>query len=1153
MHRYALSKQQQQGPAVLDSPKLIRNITIDRCSNFISGGANGNDINLMSQLYKARTNSEEHVSIWVYSVPDLKRITFDEAIQQEFRPSRLGEWFGPSWSTHWFHIQVRVPVEFAGEEVHFIWNADSEALIWDMDGLPLQGLTGGSGSDARHEYILTTQAQGGETIQFYIEMACNGMFGAGNGLIGPPDPNRFFNLNELDIAVPNKLAWQLLYDFQIILGMAKDLGPETLRASHAMYAANRIVNAFVPGSDDALLECLNIAGEFLSAKNGDAQHEIHAIGHCHIDTGWLWPFEETIRKAARSWSSQIDLMDRYPDYKFVCSQPQQYEWVMENYPSLWQRIREKVEVGQFVPTGGTWVEMDTNMPSGEALCRQFLLGQRFFGEHFGKRTNVFWLPDSFGYSPQLPQLLKLADMKYFFTQKLSWNNVNKFPSTTFWWIGLDGTRTLTHMAPSETYNAQCSPEELLRSVRNHRDKVYSNSSLLVYGNGDGGGGPIAGMIERLRRMRDLDGLAKVKMSTPSEFYEKVERDTRELSSWKGELYFELHRGIYTTHALCKKFNRSSELLLRDLEMLCALAFALDGTTYPYPKADFDQFWKMVCIIQFHDVLSGSAIEMVYDDCIQMYTKIDMVGKQMRDDLLEKLLHLNNANSMVEDEKALALINTLAWTRQEVIEVPLIEGLPTMDQYSAFGRSAYMLVKNIQPLGATGVPLRGALVNRDSKGPNGTRAGSVGSNASSINVNGRTDDESETQSQIADYEPVRVTTDADNNVIVENKYLQMTMDKSGHLIRLVDRALQRELIKPGERGNVFKMYEDIPLFWDAWDVEIYHLEKHRTVEEGSIQILEQGPLRASLLVEKTISDTSRLRQCVIMTATSRRIDFETEVDWNENRQFLKVEFAWDIMADNVAYETQYGIVQRPTHYNTSWDSAKFEAMAHKFADMSEYGYGVALLNDCKYGYSAHGNTLRLSLIRSPKAPDSNCDIGHHSLRYAIYPHEGHFMQSDVVREGYNFNVPLLTRVVPASRLPQLFPANFPKFRIEGARNVILDTIKKAEDSDALVLRLYEAYGGHASFRLHCNVPMKKIVRCNILEDESEIVYTMTSEVKGAERTFSKNIRFLDDEASHLQHHARQAQHAQGALLKIDPFQIMTLKVVMCVEKKICVDV
>lgn len=1087
-------------PQVLDHPKSIRSITVDRCSNFTSGGANGNDVNLLSQLYKARTNSEEYISLMVYSVPDLKRISFKEAIQQEFRPTRLGEWFGPSWSTHWFLVQIRIPEEFVGEEVQLIWNADNEAMIWSMDGATLQGLTGGAGSDARHDYILTTRADGGEVIQLYIEMACNGMFGAGNsGLIGPPDPNRFFNLNEVDLAVPNKLAWELLHDFQIILGMAKDLPEDSLRGSQALHTANKIINAFIPGNDHSISECLKIAQQFLVSKNGDAQHQIYAIGHCHIDTAWLWPFDETIRKAARSWSSQINLMDRYPDYKFICSQAQQYEWIKERYLPLWDRIHEKVRNGQFLPTGGTWVEMDANMPSGESMSRQFLLGQRFFEKNFGRRCKVFWLPDSFGYSAQLPQLMKLADMNYFFTQKLSWNNVNKFPLTTFWWVGLDGSKTLTHMAPSETYNAQCTPEELVRSVKNHRDKVYSNSSLLVYGNGDGGGGPLSSMIERLRRMKDVDGLPKTRMALPTEFYENIEKTSEELPSWKGELYFELHRGIYTTHSLCKKLNRSCEVLLHDIELLATLCLMQFPDIFQYPAEEFEEFRKMLCLTQFHDVMSGSSIEMVYDDCLEMFTKIDLLGKRMRDEMLAKLLGSVD-NTAMEEVKGLAVLNTMPWNRSEVIEVPLEDGLPTMKQYSAFGRGGYVIAQSAGATSITGYDV----------------------------------------SEEVSYNSVHVETDALNNTTMENQFIRATFDKTGHLIYLYDKEVERDLIKPNERGNVFKMYDDIPLFWDAWDVEIYHLEKFRVVEEGSVQILEQGPLRCSLLIEKQLSETSQLKQIVVLSAVSRRIDFETEVEWNENRQFLKVEFAWDILADNVSYECQYGHIARPTHYNTSWDAAKFEVVAQKFADMSEYGYGVALLNDSKYGYSAHQNVIRLSLLRAPKAPDSNCDIGQHAFKYAIYPHQNHFLQSDVVREGYNFNSPLITNVVPLSKVDAVKFA-MPKFHIEGAPNVVLDTIKKAEDSNDVILRLYECYGGHARAKLMSSRIVSKIVKCNILEDEQEIIPIIDTTAPLNGRTFSTNLRVLDDDILEYQQQAQEQQLLEGSLIKFKPFEIVTLKI------------
>lgn len=387
-------------------------------------------------------------------------------------------------------------------------------------------------------------------------------------------------------------------------------------------------------------------------------------------------------------------------------------------------------------------------------------------------------------------------------------------------------------------------------------------------------------------------------------------------------------------------------------------------TFRYPADEFEEFWKLLCLTQFHDVMSGSSIEMVYDDCLQMFTKIDVLGKQMRTEMFRQLLDSEEEETM----QGYAVLNTMPWNRTEVVEVPLQDDLLGIKQVSAFGKTGYKIPEN-----ALATSITGHLLESD-----------------------------------APCHSVTITTDRSNNVIMGNEFIRVTFDKTGHLIQLYDLQLERDLIKPNERGNVFKMYDDIPLFWDAWDVEIYHLEKFRIVEEGSVQILEHGPLRCSLLIEKKLSETSRLRQIVILTAVSRRLDFETEVDWNENRQFLKVEFAWDILTDNVNYECQYGHVSRPTHYNTSWDAAKFEVVAQKFADMSEFGYGVALLNDSKYGYSAHRNVLRLSLLRAPKAPDSNCDVGQHSFKYAVYPHQHHFLQSDVVREGYNFNSPLIAK-------------------------------------------------------------------------------------------------------------------------------------------------
>ncbi|CAG8440747.1 13597_t:CDS:10, partial [Ambispora gerdemannii] len=708
--------------------------------------------------------------------------------------------------------------------------------------------------------------------------------------------------------------------------------------------------------------------------------------------------------------------------------------------------------------------MDCNMPSGEAFCRQFLYGQRFFEKHFGERCKVFWLPDTFGYSAQLPQIIQNADMKYFFTQKLSWNNINKFPNTTFYWVGLDGSKVLTHMCPSETYVAQGTVDELVKSVTNNKDREYTNESLLVFGNGDGGGGPLPAMIERIRRLKDIDGLPKVEMGSANGFYERLEKESKKLVTWKGELYFELHRGTYTTHGRIKRYNRKSELLLRDVELLSSLT-QYTHKPFKYPKEQLDKLWKYVLLNQFHDVLPGSSIEMVYDDAYKFYEEVEKTGEILREEALDTLFGISK--SAESEHKGLVTFNTLSWERNEIVKVPVTDGLPNLQQYSENKKEGYALVKDVIGIGAQRIEL---------------------------------DDKSE-------FTPVTVF-EKDHSFVLANEFISITFDKHGRLTNLLDRKFDREIIPEGEFGNRFKIYEDIPLFWDAWDVEIYHLQKGREAGLGHIKIHEQGPLRASLKLETKLTKTSNLSQIISLSAISARIDFETEVYWDENRQFLKVEFPVDINRDVATYETQFGFIQRPTHYNTTWDAAKFEVCGHKFADLSEYGYGVALLNDSKYGYAIHNNIIRLSLLRSPKAPDAHCDIGHHVFKYALLPHANSFLGSNVVREAYQFNVPIIVRTTSREIAASLEPKSH--FKIEGAENVILDTIKRAEDSDEIVLRLFEAYGGHAKARLRSTLPIHCICETNILED-------MVSNIK------------YDDE--------------DGAILKFRPFQFITLKVML----------
>ncbi|KAF9403452.1 Glycoside hydrolase, 38 vacuolar alpha mannosidase, partial [Podila epigama] len=735
-----------------------------------------------------------------------------------------------------------------------------------------------------------------------------------------------------EIAVPNKAAWRLFYDMQIILGMANELPNESARGQEALWTCNQVIDNFARHNLDASLQkCLEITKRFLSKTGPASGHRVTAVGNCHIDTAWLWPYAETRRKTARSWSTQLRLMEDYPEYVFVCSQAQQLEWLLEDYPKLFKQIQEAAKRGQFQPIGGAWVENDCNLPSGESICRQFLYGQRFIEKHFGARCNVSWLPDTFGYSAQLPQIVKQAGCKYFFTQKLSWNNINKFPNTTFNWVGLDGTKVLTHMAPCETYTAQADVGDLTRSIRNNRDLAFSNQSLLPYGNGDGGGGPQRAMIERLRRMKDTDGLPQCQMGGAESFFDSVAESAHDLQEWKGELYLEFHRGTYTTMAESKRYNRTLEFLLRDVELVSTLCLCLGRENFVYPKSELDRCWKDVLLNQFHDVLPGSAIEMANKDAIEIYKQVEAKAFQLLDTALDSLYGQPSLSESQLDN--FVILNTLPWPRKEVIEVPSIKGLQYA-QYSSDKATGYI---HVEQSGLEITSMQGLSVFPD---------------------------EAVTVKHLS----------AENLFVLENKWIIAKFNDRGQLTSLFDKHEARELVPPGGHvGNKLRLYDDVPLYWLNWDVEVYHLNTGRDTGTASVKIGEVGPLRATLVVEHQISKTSTATHTIALTAASARLDFRTKADWNEVQTLLKVEFVWDIHSDFATYETQFGLLQRPTTYNTSLDSAKFEVCGHKFADLSEHGYGVALLNDCKYGHSCHGNVMRLSLLRSGKAPDANSDI------------------------------------------------------------------------------------------------------------------------------------------------------------------------------------
>uniref|UniRef100_A0AAX7UVJ3 alpha-mannosidase n=1 Tax=Astatotilapia calliptera TaxID=8154 RepID=A0AAX7UVJ3_ASTCA len=851
-----------------------RRTLLERAEKFISD-IYFTDCNLRGRLYGDSCPLE---SLACFLTP--KRITFAEASKQIFDPCKVGDTFGPTWWTCWFKVTLKIPESWRGKAVHLLWESDGEAMVW-RDEQPVQGLTK---EGEKTSYILSECLQDEElhSLTLYVEMACNGLFGAGQGSqIAPPDPNRKFSVQKAELVVFNGDVRELLTDFEMLVDIVKELGEEEQRGYQALFTVNEMVNLCDPSDPSSFAKVHSLAGTFFNQRNGESQHTVHAMGHCHIDSAWLWPYEETIRKCGRSWVTVIRLMEKNPEFVFTCSQAQQFQWVKSWYPGLFSSIQHYVKKGQFIPVGGTWVEMDGNLPSGESMVRQFLEGQRFFNKEFGRYCKEFWLPDTFGYSAQLPQIMQGCGISNFLTQKLSWNLVNTFPHNTFFWEGLDGSTVLTHFPPGNSYEMKGKVEDLVKTLKNNKDKGRANHSAALFGFGDGGGGPTQLMLDRLRLVQDTNGLPKVQMSTPDELFTRLQADSALLCTWTGELFLELHNGTYTTQAQIKRGNRQCETLLHDIEIASSLALYRNNT-FPYPAEKLQELWRLLLLNQFHDVIPGSCIEMVVEDALKYYEDIRSGGAALLRDACEAL---------VAKGSSMAVFNSLPWERLEVVQI------------------------------------------------------------------------------------------------------------------------------------------------------------------------QEGAEKSDLFFSK--------KTCCV---------FQFQVQWAESHKFLKVEFPVRVRSPNATYEIQFGHLQRPTHRNTSWDWAKFEVWGHKWADLSEHNFGVSLLNDCKYGYSVHKNTMTLSLLRAPKAPDATADMGIHHFTYAIMPHTRSFQEASVIQCAYNLNFPL--------RLIQCSPNTVPwsAFSVT-SQAVVLETIKQAEDrGGVLVVRLYESHGSSVTATLRTALPVREAWVCDLLEKQ-----------------------------------------------------------------------
>jgi alpha-mannosidase len=800
--------------------------------------------------------------------------------------------------------------------------------------------------------------------------------------------------------------------------------------------------ASVPAAHAALMSGITKAGAPLDV-------DIFATGHSHIDVAWLWTLGQTRLKAGRTFHNVLRLMENFPDYHFTQSQPQLYDYVRQDYPELFTAIQQRVTEGRWEPIGGMWVEADCNVSGAESLARQFILGRSFFHKYFGRQTDspVLWLPDVFGYAWNLPQLIRQAGLEFFFTIKIGWNQYNRLPYDSFWWQGLDGTRVLTHFSTTpelgsqpfaSTYNAQVTPGQVLGTWTNFQQKDLSGPEgtaplLMAFGYGDGGGGPTREMLENLRELACFPATPRIHQASVTRFFRKLETLGEQLPTWNGELYLELHRGTYTTQSRNKRANRQSEFLLHDCEFLATLA-SLQNPETNYPHAQITQAWELICLNQFHDIIPGSSIGPVYTESQQQYAQIRQIADSVREASLCALASSLNASFL--------MVNPTSFTRHDLAFFSgSLDRLPAGLDTQIVEGGVLLDCGEIQPYSVSPISKSGSENKSD------------GSLSVSINH-------------------------------LENNFLRAEFNASGDLTRLLDKTALREVIPQGAVANQWQAFEDRPNNWDAWDVDISYDDKMWLAEPAeSIRVVESGPLRATLEIQRRILNSS-YTQRISLTHTATRLDFHTVIDWREKHIFLKVAFPVEVLSPVATYEIQWGNVQRPTHRNTSWDWARFETCAHKWVDLSEGSYGVSMLNDSKYGHDIRDNVIRLSLLRSTTSPDPHADEGRHEFTYSLLPHIG-ALGVDTVREAYTLNDPLIVWAAGSGQTTSTAAARETVGIVStSAPNIVIETVKRSEDGNSVVIRLYECMRKRGPVTLNLGFDVRAVWHTNLLEENQE---------------------------------------------------------------------
>lgn len=976
----------------------------------------------------------------------LDQLPAEKAARQPFRPMPDGTLWGEPWEYGWFRTGFRLPDQARGRRIELCLELGREGLVF-VNASPAGSINTGpmnrTMTGTRSRVTVTRSGVPGERFEVLAE------FYAGHGptpdSTGPvpygTEPIPAVSgpqavVGRSSYGIWNDEAYRLWVDVETLYQLRDSIDPDSLRAAEIDRALREFTLAAdlelpEPGLSDSIAEARRRLAPALACVNGSTAPMMYAFGHGHLDLAWLWPVSETERKAARTFANQLALAAEYPSHRYLQSQPYLFRVVKEKYPALYVKVKEAVAAGSIVAEGGMWVEADTNLSGGESLIRQFLHGKRFFRDEFGVNSKLLWLPDVFGYSGALPQILSGCGIEFFSTSKIFWayHGEELFPYNTFLWEGIDGTRVLCHFCGD--YNSHTAPAQAVKLWNGRAQKDGISARLYPFGWGDGGGGPDRDHLEFLLREENLEGMPKMKLASPIEFFEELRRNGPPEAVYSGELYFQAHRGTYTSQANTKRGNRLSEIALREAEFWSAIASV--ESEYRYPAEELELLWKKVLLCQFHDILPGSSIARVYREAEAAYREVidraDSTSKAAMKRLSEG------------EEGFSAVFNSLSWERRTFVELP------------GGYRRAFTS-------GAEELPVQ-------------SFEGTTYVEATLPSCGWKTIRHGEPEP-----EPVETGPAAEGRIVgsftLENDFYRLSFDRFGRIERAVELETGTELASAP--WNEFELFKDVPAKFDAWDIDSMYAASPVPLEaEARLELVADGPLFSVLRITRALGN-STLTQDIFVRRHSRRVDFRTRIEWRERHKLLKVSFPTALRTTEAVHEIQFGHISRPNHGSRPFDRDRFEVPAHRWSALIEPACGFAVMNDCKYGVSARGGTLSLTLLRSPTAPDAEADRGTHEFTYSFYTWNGGFTESGLIREAYDLNI-----------RPRVIPGICKRTSMVGisAPGVILETLKQAEDgSGDLVLRLYEAFGTRTSCTLTVGLPAKAAHLTDMLETPRE---------------------------------------------------------------------